>query len=307
MITETQLLAQNINTWFNTFSTENADKYDILADFNPLENERVDSTLERFAQNTDDMIKQQIESDKIRAVVKTSIAPYNPVQGVYAVTTNFTVNFWLNIKTNAQDVIEDIYDFIFNSTDGQYNGKVTKTVVDTTTYSIAWGFNKPTAFQKRTLDGTVYQQVSMTGTTTITAEDATKGISALYFGDNFILSLTGQSFTKTQVTGVASIEPIYNSQLKQKNVDGLVKPYISLRENDMVLVYPFRKNDPLALHFLDVVMGEIKAENYEVELKLIDGETTVKTYTWSNTTLAGERSPLQLGEFPALSMTLKKA
>jgi|LGVF01.2.fsa_nt_gb hypothetical protein len=303
MITETQIIANTFNDWFN----DNGSKaYDIYADFNPLENERFDSSLERFNQTSDEMIKQQIASEEVRGVVSTPITPYDPVGGTYAVITPFTVNFWLDIKENATEVINDIYKLIFDENDGQYNGKVTQHIYGTTTYSIAWGFNKPTAFATKTIQGTKYQQVTMSGEATITAEDATLGIKGLYFGDNFVLSITGDTFAKTEIDGASSIEPTSNSRLKEQQLGGRIMPYIAFTENDITILYPFRKDDALALHFFDLLMGEIEAEDYELELKIVNGTTTVKTYIWSDVVYAGSRAPLQLSGLPVLTVPFKK-
>jgi len=308
-ITETQIIANELNTWFNSFSVSNQDKYVITADYAPLENERFNSQLERFYKNPDEVAKQQIESDKIRGLLRTGVSEYDPVQQTFATTKIFELKIRTDEKTNSADVLEDIYNLIhFDKTNGQYNGKVTNVTYGTTTYSIAWGFYTPTVLEPpEAKGGTRYKYITVSGTATIVAEDITNEVNGLYFGDNFILSITGETFGEIQATGVASIEPIYDGKLKEGQSTGRNKVRIGVIDNRLTILYPFRKNDTLALKLFDIAIGEEKTEKYTIKLQIIDNETVIKTYTWNNAYALGSTEPLQLGKLPALNMTFIKS
>lgn len=327
-LSETQLIADIMQDYFDSNSTNYAGMYKIYSDFAPPVNENTGSArhdnkqsdLTRFDQVTDDLVKQQLINGNIVGVVKTYPAKYTEIGGIYGVKLIFTLDlFSLMDKTEIQaEVNKLIHDSVYkNSAVSSHTNATIPTIDAGNTYHIAWGYNKP---NYAVLESTGYgrrQQLTIVGNITVAL--ANTGLKAGFFGDDFTLQVKYPTTTGLSAYAafgeVLAIKPVMQTEIEetQQNTSGVLKKkYIPAgKSNTVVITAMFTRGSTLLEHFLKQSLDGLETTtvnpyNYSLKFKLEKGVADLEI-EWSKAVLLQVDEAFTLGEFVFFNLTFGKS
>jgi hypothetical protein len=322
-LSETQLLSDIFQKYFDEESTNYSGMYKIYSDFAPPVNEKTGSPrhddkqadLIRFDQITEDLLKQQLENGNIVGVTKTYPTQYTEIGGIYGAKVLFTLDlFSLMDKTELQTEINGlVFESDYkNSAVSKFTTAQIPTITTGNTYYVAWGYNKP---NYAVLENTGYgrrQQLTLSGSIFIAMSNTT--ISAGYFGDEFTLQtkypvVAGLS-SYVDFKEALSISLVEQVRVENKpiNVSGQTKTKIihNGSEHTAVVTGLFTRTSTLGEHFLKHLLADftnmLDPYTYHLKFTLEKGITDYST-EWTNAKLLKIDTVFNLGEFVFLNIT----